>query len=98
MTGNRTREQRAAAALLVVATLVPGFLTKLPVVSVLGNLAFVCLFAAIAIAVLKYRLYDIDIVISKAVLYGSLAVFIPPSTRPWSSGWGRWWATGTARY
>ena len=76
MTGNRTREQRAAAALLVVATLVPGFLTKLPVVSVLGNLAFVCLFAAIAIAVLKYRLYDIDIVISKAVLYGSLAVFI----------------------
>ena len=25
---------------------------------------------------LKYRLYDIDIVISKAVLYGSLAVFI----------------------
>src|SRR5262249_9304646 len=30
----------------------------------------------IGIAVLKYRLYDIDIVISKAVLYGSLAVFI----------------------
>ena len=40
------------------------------------NLAFLCLFTAIAIAVLKYRLYDIDIVISKAVLYGSLAVFI----------------------
>jgi signal transduction histidine kinase len=31
---------------------------------------------AIGIAVLKYRLYDIDIVISKAVLYGSLAAFI----------------------
>jgi signal transduction histidine kinase len=31
---------------------------------------------AIAIAVLKYRLYDIDIVISKAVMYGSLAMFI----------------------
>ena len=31
---------------------------------------------AIGIAVLKYRLYEIDIVISKAVLYGSLAVFI----------------------
>ena len=31
---------------------------------------------ALGIAVLKYRLYDIDIVISKAVLYGSLAVFI----------------------
>jgi len=34
------------------------------------------LWVAVAIAVLKYRLYDIDIVISKAVLYGSLAVFI----------------------
>ena len=32
--------------------------------------------AAIAIAVLKYRLYEIDIVISKAVLYGTLAAFI----------------------
>jgi hypothetical protein len=32
--------------------------------------------AAVAIAVLKYRLYEIDIVSSKAVLYGSLAVFI----------------------
>ena len=40
------------------------------------NLAALCLDAAIAIAVLKYRLYEIDIVISKAVLYGSLAVFI----------------------
>ena len=66
----------AAAAVLVVATLVPGFVTNSPVFSVLGNVAFVCLFAAIAIAVLKYRLYDIDFVISKAVLYGSLAVFI----------------------
>jgi signal transduction histidine kinase len=66
----------AAAAVLVVATMVPGFLTNSAVANVLENMAFVCLFAAIAIAVLKYRLYDIDIVISKAVLYGSLAVFI----------------------
>ena len=44
--------------------------------NVLQNLAFLCLYAAIGIAVLKYRLYEIDIVISKAVLYGSLAVFI----------------------
>ena len=66
----------AAASVLVVVTLVPGFVTNAPGFSVLSNLAFVCLFAAIAIAVLKYRLYDIDFVISKAVLYGSLAVFI----------------------
>ena len=66
----------AAAAVLVVATLVVGFLVYAPAVDVLNNLAFLCLWVAIAIAVLKYRLYDIDIVISKAVLYGSLAVFI----------------------
>jgi signal transduction histidine kinase len=66
----------AAAAVLVVVTLIPGFVSNAPVWSALTNLAFLCLFAAIAIAVLKYRLYDIDIVISKAVLYGSLAVFI----------------------
>ena len=65
-----------AAAVLVIATQIPSFLSNSVAVSVLNNLAFLCLFAAIAIAVLKYRLYDIDLVISKAVLYGSLAVFI----------------------
>src|SRR5215469_6530551 len=44
--------------------------------NIVQDLAFLCLYAAIGIAVLKYRLYEIDIVISKAVLYGSLAVFI----------------------
>ena len=66
----------AAAALLLVATIIASIVTNAPVTIVLENVAFLCLFAAIAIAVLKYRLYDIDIVISKAVLYGSLAVFI----------------------
>jgi signal transduction histidine kinase len=66
----------AAAALLVVAATSVSTATNSLVASVLQNLAFLCLYAAIGIAVLKYRLYDIDIVISKAVLYGSLAVFI----------------------
>jgi signal transduction histidine kinase len=66
----------AAAAVLVLVTFALGFRFNSGVANVVGNLAFMCLFVAIAIAVLKYRLYDIDIVISKAVLYGSLAVFI----------------------
>jgi len=66
----------AAAALLLVATLIPWFLTNLLVTGLLTNLAFLCLYAAVAIAILKYRLYDIDVVISKAVLFGTLAAFI----------------------
>jgi signal transduction histidine kinase len=66
----------AAAAVLVVATLIATMVTDSVAAAVLSNLAFLCLWIAIGVAVLKYRLYDIDVVISKAVLYGSLAVFI----------------------
>src|SRR5215831_14400151 len=66
----------AAAALLVVATFIASAVTSSRVLNVLQNLAFLCLWVSIGIAVLKYRLYEIDIVISRAVLYGSLAVFI----------------------
>ncbi len=65
-----------AAAVLLVATLVPWFLTDLLIAGLLTNVAFLCLWVAIAIAIMKYRLYGIDFVIGKAVLYGSLAVFI----------------------
>jgi signal transduction histidine kinase len=65
-----------AAAVLLVATLIPWFLTNLLFTGLLTNVAFLCLWVAIAIAILKYRLYGIDFVISKAVVYGSLAVFI----------------------
>jgi signal transduction histidine kinase len=66
----------AAAALLVVAAMAANIVTESAVTEVLQNLALLCLDAAIAVAVLKYRLYEIDIVISKAVLYGTLAAFI----------------------
>ena len=66
----------AAAAVPAVVTFIASVLTGSAIASVLSSLAFLWLYAAIAIAVLKYRLYEIDIVISKAVLYGSLAVFI----------------------
>jgi signal transduction histidine kinase len=39
-------------------------------------LGFFSIPAAIGVGVLKYRLYDIDVVINKAVVYGALAVFI----------------------
>jgi signal transduction histidine kinase len=70
----------ASAAALVVATFLAAFVagsnTPPPAVSILQSVAFVFLWTAIGIAVLKYRLYEIDVVISKAVVYGTLAVFI----------------------
>jgi hypothetical protein len=59
----------AAAALLVVATLTASVVTNSVAAAVLDNLAFLCVNAAVAIAVLKYRLYDIDRVISRTVAY-----------------------------
>ena len=38
--------------------------------------AFLAVPVSVAFGVLKYRLYDIDIVINKAVVYGAIAVFI----------------------
>ncbi len=66
----------AAAAVLLIVSFAAGLPFNSGPVTVFNALAVLCLFAAIAVAVLKYRLYDIDLVISKAVLYGSLAVFI----------------------
>jgi signal transduction histidine kinase len=66
----------AAAAVLLVATFIVSNVIHSVLANAANNLAFLCLWVAIGVAVLKYRLYDIDIVISKAVLYGSLAVFI----------------------
>ena len=66
----------ALAAALVIVTFVPDVLTGDFAFEVLLQLAFLSVNAAIAIALLKYRLYDIDIVISKAIQYGVLAAFI----------------------
>jgi hypothetical protein len=59
----------AAAALLVVATYVASFWVNSAVLSVLQNLAFLCLWTAIAVAVLKYRLYEINRIISRTLAY-----------------------------
>jgi hypothetical protein len=59
----------AAAALLLAVVFVASVWVNSAVVAVLQSLAFVGLFAAIAIAVLKYRLYDIDRIISRTLAY-----------------------------
>ncbi len=43
--------------------------------AVVSALAFVAFPVSIAIAILRYRLYDLDVVVRKAVLYGALALF-----------------------
>jgi hypothetical protein len=66
----------ATAAVLVLLTIIPSALTNSAAASVVLNVALFCMNGAVALAILKYRLYDIDIVISKALQYGALAAFI----------------------
>jgi signal transduction histidine kinase len=69
----------ATGAALVVVSFLVNFTqgARTPVwISVFQSAAFIFLFSTIAIAVMKYRLYEIDVVINRAVVYGTLAVFI----------------------
>jgi signal transduction histidine kinase len=66
------------AALLVLVVFIPS--TLVPSAGfwwqVIGALALIALPVSVGIAILKYRLYDIDVVINKTVVYVTLAAFI----------------------
>ncbi len=64
------------AAAFVAVTFILSFFTSTVIGQVLFDLALVFLYAAIGIAILKYRLYEIDVLINRAVVYGGLAAFI----------------------
>jgi hypothetical protein len=59
----------AAAAFVLAVVFVVSFWVTLAALNVLESLAFVGLWTAIAVAVLKYRLYDIDRIISRTLAY-----------------------------
>jgi hypothetical protein len=59
----------AAAALVLVVVFVASIWVTSAAVNVLQSLAFLGLWTAIAVAVLKYRLYDIDRIISRTLAY-----------------------------
>jgi signal transduction histidine kinase len=65
-----------SAALLVAVTFTATILTSSPIASVLFDVSLLLLYAAMGTAILKHRLYDIDILVNKAVVYGLLAAFI----------------------
>ncbi len=59
----------AAAALVLAVVFAGSIWVNVAAVNVLQSLALLCLWTAIAIAVLKYRLYEIDRIISRTVAY-----------------------------
>ena len=53
-----------------------GFFRVSPLISVAVSLSMLGLYVAIGIAMVKHNLYDIDLILSKAIAYGALAAVI----------------------
>jgi signal transduction histidine kinase len=66
----------ATAAAFVALAFSLNFFGNVTWASVAFSFALLFLYVAIGIAIVKYRLYEIDVFISKAVVFGSIAAFI----------------------
>ena len=73
----------AAAALLLVVAYIASIWMNTALVNVLKSLAFMVLWTAIVNAVLKYRLYDIDRIISRTLAYAIVTGLLIGCTRGW---------------
>jgi hypothetical protein len=79
----------AAVAGLYLASIVAGLLTGamfggqqpawMDTLDSLSFLAFICIPAAVGVAVLKHRLYDIDVVVNRTLVYGTLTLTLAAS-------------------
>lgn len=65
-----------AGVTMTVALVIDEVFDRTDIALVAGAIAFTSLILAIGIAIGKYRLYDIDVVISRTFVYGTLAAFI----------------------
>jgi len=63
-----------SAAVVAGVAFTAGFFSDSPAVSVLVSLALFGLWFAIGIAMVRHNLFDIDIILNKAIAYGALAV------------------------
>lgn len=61
-------------ALALVSLLTAGFFTPAPLGPLLVALGVICLPVALAVAVIHHRLWDIDVVLSRSLLFGTLTV------------------------
>jgi len=67
----------AAAGVLTVAQATIGQQPEVtPYTAALSDLSYAAFFAAIGVAILRHRLFDIDLVLNRAVVYTSVAAFV----------------------